>query len=93
MQRKQEGQCTGNLHSARTKSLSFTNEGNVSLVSDSTSDAEAMAARPRASAVKDLIVTWERIGLRSKRKDQSRVVACKRCQKVQNGRLKLAEWD
>jgi len=49
----------GSLHSARTKSLSLTNAGKVSLVRDSTSEAVAvaMAARPSASVVKVRILT------------------------------------
>jgi hypothetical protein len=42
------------LHSARTKSFSFTKSGKVSFVSEETSEAEATAAliRPSATVVK-----------------------------------------
>jgi hypothetical protein len=48
-----------NLHSARTRSFSLTKSGKVSLVRDSTSDADATAAaaRPSASEVKERILT------------------------------------
>lgn len=52
-----------NLHSAKTKSLSFTKSGKVSLVRDSTSEAEAEATaapkRPSARVLNGRIVNTD----------------------------------